>query len=338
MRCARCTRPAACCSRSSVSSRGRTSSRWSRPSCAKTRHWCPPRPCQRPNAICPYLGLVPYGIDDSDAFYGRDNEIDASLRRLTAVGVLVVVGPSGSGKSSLVRAGVAAALVRAGRRVVVITPGGRPMDALTVLSSDGPAPALVVDQCEEIATLCDAPAQRAMFFAALTSTRRGPLVIALRADRLGELSAHPAVRAPRRAGPSPLERDERRRPSRCHRGPGPPGRPVVGTGPRRPARARGGRRASSAAALVARAPPDVAATRGRTLTVEGYQRTGGIKGSVAQTAEAIYHEVPPDLRPSYATCSSALSLRRPRVSRYAPAFPDAPSPRTSNTNTCWRCS
>ena len=108
----------------------------------------------------------------ADAFYGRDNEIDESLRRLTAVGVLVVVGPSGSGKSSLVRAGVAAALERAGRRVVVITPGAHPMDALTVLSSDGPAPVLVVDQCEEIATLCEDPAEQRRFFAALDETRR----------------------------------------------------------------------------------------------------------------------------------------------------------------------
>ena len=84
-----------------------------------------------PTATCPYLGLVPYDVEDTDGFFGRDTEVEAGLSRLTAVGVLAVVGPSGSGKSSLVRAGVAAALLRDGRRVVVITPGARPMDALT---------------------------------------------------------------------------------------------------------------------------------------------------------------------------------------------------------------
>ena len=83
-----------------------------------------------PSAVCPYLGLVPYDIDDTDGFFGRDAEVDAGLSRLATVGVLAVVGPSGSGKSSLVRAGVAAALRRDGHRVVVITPGARPMDAL----------------------------------------------------------------------------------------------------------------------------------------------------------------------------------------------------------------
>ena len=119
------------------------------------------------SAACPYMGLVPYDVEDSDGFFGRDREVDACLQRLTAVGVLAVIGPSGCGKSSLVRAGIAAALVSSGRRVVVITPGARPMDALTAVPSAGPVPVLVVDQCEEAVTLCDDPAQRATFFASL---------------------------------------------------------------------------------------------------------------------------------------------------------------------------
>ena len=84
-----------------------------------------------PSTTCPYLGLVPYDVADADGFFGRDGEVEACLSRLSAVGVLAVVGPSGSGKSSLVRAGVAASLQRNGRRVVVVTPGARPMEALT---------------------------------------------------------------------------------------------------------------------------------------------------------------------------------------------------------------
>ena len=67
-----------------------------------------------PSATCPYLGLVPYDVADADGFFGRDPDVAACLRRLADVGVLAVVGPSGSGKSSLVRAGVAAALARDG--------------------------------------------------------------------------------------------------------------------------------------------------------------------------------------------------------------------------------
>jgi hypothetical protein len=145
-----------------------------------------------PSVTCPYLGLVPYDVGDADGFFGRDTDVAACLRRLTAVGALAVVGPSGSGKSSLVRAGVAAALERGGRRVVVVTPGARPCDALTALPAGGPAPVLMIDQCEEAVTLCQDTSEQAQFFAALAAhAERGSLVVALRADRLGDLSAHP---------------------------------------------------------------------------------------------------------------------------------------------------
>ena len=109
------------------------------------------------------------------------------------VGVLAVVGPSGSGKSSLVRAGVAAALRRNGRRVVVITPGAQPMDALTALPGVGPGcRCWSSTSARRPSPSCDDPAEQAGFFAALVAhAERGPLVMALRADRLGELSAHP---------------------------------------------------------------------------------------------------------------------------------------------------
>src|ERR671910_823051 len=145
-----------------------------------------------PSATCPYLGLVPYDVGDADAFFGRDVALTACLHRLATTGALAVVGPSGCGKSSLVRAGVVAALRSEGRRVVVITPGAHPMDALTVLPTSGPAPVLVVDQCEEAISLCDDAQERADFFAAIADhAARAPLVVALRADRLGDVSAYP---------------------------------------------------------------------------------------------------------------------------------------------------
>ena len=55
---------------------------------------------------CPYPGLVPFGPEDAALFFGRDQESDEILRRIQQQNFLLVVGPSGSGKSSLVSAGV----------------------------------------------------------------------------------------------------------------------------------------------------------------------------------------------------------------------------------------
>lgn len=63
-----------------------------------------------PAAGCPWPGLAPYDVDDAEHFFGRDQEVDECLERLARTGFLAVVGPSGSGKSSLARAGIAARL------------------------------------------------------------------------------------------------------------------------------------------------------------------------------------------------------------------------------------
>lgn len=55
---------------------------------------------------CPYPGLVAFGPQDAARFFGRDQESDDILRRIRLQNFLLVVGPSGSGKSSLVSAGV----------------------------------------------------------------------------------------------------------------------------------------------------------------------------------------------------------------------------------------
>jgi hypothetical protein len=72
-----------------------------------------PQPLNEPQhpGRCPYPGLAPFGIDDADAFFGREQ---MTGRLLTAVAdksaPLVLVGPSGSGKSSLLNAGLRARL------------------------------------------------------------------------------------------------------------------------------------------------------------------------------------------------------------------------------------
>ncbi len=60
----------------------------------------------------PYVGLRTFTQDDADRFFGRDAEVQALVRRLVSHGIVAVVGPSGVGKSSLVRAGLLPALAR----------------------------------------------------------------------------------------------------------------------------------------------------------------------------------------------------------------------------------
>jgi WD40 repeat protein/serine/threonine protein kinase len=90
----------------------------------------------QPAKSCPYKGLASYQPEDANRFYGREVLIDELVRRIQLQKVLIVGGPSGSGKSSLVRAGLIPAL-RAGAimgsenwRVVLFTPGRDPMTEL----------------------------------------------------------------------------------------------------------------------------------------------------------------------------------------------------------------
>ena len=75
---------------------------------------------------CPYRGLLPFDLDDHEAFFGRDDDVRACLDILRERGAVSVVGPSGSGKSSLARAGIAAALRLQGAQGLRHHPWERP--------------------------------------------------------------------------------------------------------------------------------------------------------------------------------------------------------------------
>ncbi|MEO1440965.1 MAG: protein kinase, partial [Chloroflexota bacterium] len=60
----------------------------------------------------PYMGLRPFEETDADNFFGRQEAIDELIGRMQGANFLAVVGPSGSGKSSLVKAGLLPALKR----------------------------------------------------------------------------------------------------------------------------------------------------------------------------------------------------------------------------------
>jgi energy-coupling factor transporter ATP-binding protein EcfA2 len=87
----------------------------------------------------PFPGLRPFEPDEDHLFFGREGQTDELLRRLKRTRFLAIVGTSGSGKSSLVRAGLLPALysgfmTRAGSswRVAVLRPGNDPIANLAV--------------------------------------------------------------------------------------------------------------------------------------------------------------------------------------------------------------
>jgi WD40 repeat protein len=95
----------------------------------------------------PYPGLRSFRPDESDIFFGREEQTDRLLERLQRSHFLAVVGPSGCGKSSLVRAGMIAALetgfmADAGSRwrIAEMRPGDRPIRRLARALSSSQAP------------------------------------------------------------------------------------------------------------------------------------------------------------------------------------------------------
>ncbi|WP_326613332.1 ATP-binding protein [Streptomyces scopuliridis] len=85
---------------------------------------------------CPYPGMRPFLPEQRHLFFGRKELTEALLDRVTRTepdGPVVLVGPSGVGKSSLLRAGLGAALGAAepGPVLLVAAPGSRPFHTVT---------------------------------------------------------------------------------------------------------------------------------------------------------------------------------------------------------------
>ena len=181
-----------------------------------------PRPLiEGPN---PYRGLYAFNETDAEVFFGREVLVSELVSHLTRAPFVAVVGPSGSGKSSTVRAGLLPRLRAAGAIVATMSPGTRPVAELEValtrvaaapvpdlpdllrddagalarslrdvLSDDSPL-VLVVDQFEEAFTISDA-ADRDLLLAGLChALDRGNgqlrVVVTARADFLGPILDH----------------------------------------------------------------------------------------------------------------------------------------------------
>ncbi len=198
---------------------------------------------------CPYRGLFAFRAEDAPLFFGRDAVIDDLVQAVEQQSAVVVIGPSGSGKSSVVAAGLLPRLQQAAHlrqaqgiawSIASMRPSDRPFHAfaaamLSVLEReletaerlrrveqmaqeladgtqtlrqlaeqvvqqhpDAPYLLLVIDQFEELYTLCpDAHLRQQFLDGLLDAIAAGPagaapltLLLTLRADFVGQVVAY----------------------------------------------------------------------------------------------------------------------------------------------------
>ena len=172
-----------------------------------------------PEGICPFKGLASFEPVDAEYYFGRERLVAELVARLVGAGFLGIVGPSGSGKSSVLRAGLLPALAggalpgSGGWRRLLLRPGERPLEELRrVLVSGAEDPLaealdtlpansrllLAVDQLEELFTACGSDAERAGFADTLARAAADPdgravVVVAVRADFYGRFAGYPGI-------------------------------------------------------------------------------------------------------------------------------------------------
>ena len=187
---------------------------------------------------CPYKGLDAYQEGDAEFFFGRDVFVEQILlEHLRHSRTIAVVGMSGSGKSSAVRAGLLPRLRQerfrgsAPQHIITLKPGERPLEELAVqlsqalytqdqrvlqlpmllrelhaseetlhlvlrsAASSGPF-LILIDQFEEVFTLCNDEEQRHRFFdnifyASSLSDSPVHIVITMRSDFVSKCASYP---------------------------------------------------------------------------------------------------------------------------------------------------
>jgi WD40 repeat protein len=161
---------------------------------------------------CPFPGLQPFLLDDERPFYGRGRDSDELLMRIRDHSFLTIIGPSASGKSSLVFAGLIPKLRKSGLFgsgswvIRHMRPGPEPLAELGRSFGHDPDDAekavshvvgtttgatrllLIVDQLEEVFTIPEKKSlafQRALL--AIQSLPNAYVVLTVRADFYAEL-------------------------------------------------------------------------------------------------------------------------------------------------------
>lgn len=297
----------------------------------------------------PYKGLAHFDASDAGRFFGREALIDRLISRLSRdPGLAIVVGSSGSGKSSLVRAGLASALQGPGAPsgsadsrhlpkealVRVITPSRHPLEALAGAVSPGADSRsahktlagallndsaalrtaagrlmatdaasrfiLIIDQFEELFTLCDSEPERDAFvenvFSAIQPDGSGQInvAIALRADFYPQCAVYPPLRtalSEQQEFIGPMDTEGLRRAIE---------RPALQGGWEfQPGlvdliiREVGGE--PGALPLLSHALLECWQRRsGRMMTLKGYAQAGGVRSAIARTAERAYQGLQPE--------------------------------------------
>ena len=262
--------------------------------------------------VSPYKGLLYFDRADSDVFFGREALTSHLARRILDLATrasprfLTIVGASGSGKSSLLRAGLAPALQQEDWDVCIFTPNVHPLEMLAATyqpspANDGKNHLVVVDQFEETFTHCRDETERSAFVERLVSLARNTstrttVVIALRADFYPHLAQYPILpqivaaeqeyigQMTRQELTRAIEEPANRRDWRLEPG-------LVDLLLSDIGAAGAGQPEAGALPILSHA---LLATwerrRGRTLTIQGYRAAGGVGGAIAQTAETVFSD------------------------------------------------
>ena len=274
--------------------------------------------------VAPYKGLLYFDETDADLFFGRESltahlvDWVTALAQASGTRILAVVGASGSGKSSLVRAGLAVALKRAGWTTHIMTPTAAPLSRLEAelnlqfhpqlqpgqsqAGAGGTPVLLLVDQFEEVFTLCHDEATRAAFVDQLLAlsdpgtqdSSTVTAVIALRADFYAHCAQYPLLRGALAAQQEYIGQmttaelrcaiEEPAKRAGWEFEPG-----LVDLLLHDIGAYEGGTPEPGALPLLSHA---LLATwerrRKRTLTLDGYHAAGGVRGAIAETAESVF--------------------------------------------------
>ncbi len=175
---------------------------------ARTRHAVSPVVCARPageteTVVCPYKGLARFDEQDAPYFFGRERLVGQLVTRCIATPLLAVVGPSGSGKSSVVRAGLVPAL-RSGVlpgsdrwRIRLLRTGTTDPTALDLDSGSRGNELVVLDQFEEAITMWTQEGREELIDRLVGALERADgrfrVVLTVRADCYGRFARHPAL-------------------------------------------------------------------------------------------------------------------------------------------------